>query len=149
MITFKKKPNLFALNREAGIVPDQCRPKVKSSTENSGKTVAAHPDLQSQAHTQNSVKRPQNRHLKPFKSRAELNGQLDSRINIGGRPKILFEESAKFLEKRDKNGVTNAQKQIEHLHEVVMSNDRDRVAAFNALRNAACPPERARRQRPR
>jgi hypothetical protein len=43
-----------------------------------------------QSHTQNSsVERPQNRHLKPFKSRAELNGQLDPRINPGGRPKII------------------------------------------------------------
>jgi hypothetical protein len=38
-------------------------------------------------HTLNSVGRPQNRHLKPFKSRAELNGQLDPRINVRGRPK--------------------------------------------------------------
>jgi hypothetical protein len=31
--------------------------------------------------------RPQNRHLKPFKSRRELGGELDPRINVGGRPK--------------------------------------------------------------
>jgi hypothetical protein len=100
----------------------------------------------SSVHTQNSVERPQNRHLKHFKSRAELGGQLDPRINIGGRPKILLEESAKFLEKRDKNGVTNARKLIEQLHRIVMSKSKDAVAAFNALRQAAEPTEGRRRK---
>lgn len=55
-----------------------------------------------QSHTQNSVERPQNRHLKPFKSRAELGGQLDHRINVGGRPKVLRESLAKELRKKVK-----------------------------------------------
>jgi len=60
------------------------------------------------AHTQNSVERerPQNKHLKPFKSRAELGGQLDPRINKGGRPKIMREQTAAYLEEKDKRGVT-------------------------------------------
>jgi len=55
-----------------------------------------------QFHAHNSVERPQNRHLKPFKSRAELGGQLDPRINIGGRPKVLTESLAKELRKKVK-----------------------------------------------
>jgi hypothetical protein len=58
--------------------------------------------MQFRSHTQNSVERPQNRHLKPFKSRAELNGQIDPRINIGGRPKVLTESLAKELRKKVK-----------------------------------------------
>jgi hypothetical protein len=61
-----------------------------------------HPQVQFQSHTQNSVERPQNRHLKPFKSRAALNGQIDPRINIGGRPKVLRESLAKELRKKVK-----------------------------------------------
>jgi len=58
------------------------------------------PNGQFQSHTQNCVERPQNRHLKPFKSRGELGGQLDPRINIGGRPKVLTESLAKELRKK-------------------------------------------------
>jgi hypothetical protein len=47
------------------------------------------PQLPLQSDTQNSVERPQNRHLKPFKSRGELGGKLDPRIDAGGRPKII------------------------------------------------------------
>jgi hypothetical protein len=61
-----------------------------------------HSQMQFQSHTQNSVERPQNRHLKPFKSRAALNGQIDPRINIGGRPKVLTESLAKELRKKVK-----------------------------------------------
>jgi hypothetical protein len=70
---------------------------------------------QAAPHAQNSVvERPQNRHLKPFKSRAENNGQLDPRINVGGRPKILFEESAAYLREIDPDtGKTNARVMIE------------------------------------
>ena len=72
-------------------------------------------EFQPVGHTQNSVKRqrPQNKHLKPFKSRAELGGELDTRINVGGRPKILRQETAKWLAERDKIGKTNARKIVE------------------------------------
>ena len=56
----------------------------------------------SQFHTHSSVERPQNRHLKPFKSRSELNGRLDPRINTGGRPKFFAETLAKELRKKVK-----------------------------------------------
>jgi hypothetical protein len=59
-----------------------------------------HQEMQFHAH--NSVERPQNRHLRPFKSRAELGGQIDPRINIGGRPKVLTESLAKELRKKVK-----------------------------------------------
>jgi hypothetical protein len=65
------------------------------------------------------------------------------RGNAGGRPKILEEESAKFLEKRDRNGKTNAQKHVENLHKIALSKNKDRVAAYNALKNTAQPPGRA------
>ena len=47
-----------------------------------------------QSHTQNSVERPQNRHLKPFKSRAELNGQLDPRAVPARRLPVSRRRSA-------------------------------------------------------
>ena len=72
-----------------------------------------------------------------FKSGREWRG------NAGGRPKILFEASVNFLSKKGKDGKTNVERQIEHLHKIVMSNAPNNVAAFNALRNAACPRERA------
>jgi hypothetical protein len=58
--------------------------------------------IQRHSHTQNSVERPQNRHLRPFKSRSELNGQLDPRINLRGRPKFFAETLAKELRKKVK-----------------------------------------------
>jgi len=87
-------------------------------------------------HTQNSVKRerPQNKHLKPFKSRAELGGQLDPRINKGGRPKIAREETAAWLEKRDKTGKTNARKMVEALGAIAIAGGRDSVSAFREIR---------------
>lgn len=53
-------------------------------------------------HAHNSVKRPQNRHLKPFKSRHELNGRLDPRINTGGRPIFFAQTLAKELRRKVK-----------------------------------------------
>jgi hypothetical protein len=61
-----------------------------------------HPKGQVQSHAQNCVERPQNQHLKPFKSRADLGGQIDPRINVGGRPKVLTESLAKELRKKVK-----------------------------------------------
>jgi hypothetical protein len=52
------------------------------------------PKVRFQSHTQNCVERPQNRHLKPFKRRAELSGQLDPRIKLAGRPKLFTEALA-------------------------------------------------------
>ena len=90
-------------------------------------------------HTQNSVKRerPQNKQLKPFKSRAELGGELDPRINVGGRPKILREETAKWLAERDKTGKTNARKIVESVGAVAIGGGGQSVAAFKALREIA------------
>jgi hypothetical protein len=95
------------------------------------------------AHTQKSVERPQNRHLKPFKSRAENGGRLDPRINKGGRPKILREESARYLAEKDENGVTNARKMIESLGVKALSARKDAVSAFRELRQTAEPEEEA------
>jgi hypothetical protein len=48
--------------------------------------------------------RPQNKYIKPFqfKSREQNGGQIDPRINIGGRPKFFTETLAKELRKRVK-----------------------------------------------
>jgi hypothetical protein len=59
-----------------------------------------HQEMQFHAH--NNVERPQNRHLKPFKSRTELNGLLDPRINVRGRPKFFAETLAKELRRKVK-----------------------------------------------
>ena len=90
-------------------------------------------------HSQNSVKRerPQNKNLKPFKSRAELGGELDPRINVGGRPKILREETAKWLAERDKTGKTNARKIVESVGTIAIGGGGQSVAAFKALREIA------------
>lgn len=87
-------------------------------------------------HTQNSVKRerPQNKHLKPFKSRAELGGQLDPRINKGGRPKIAREETAAWLQECDENGKTNARKMVEALGSIAIGGGPDSVSAFREIR---------------
>jgi hypothetical protein len=64
-------------------------------------------------HTQNSVERnrPQNKYLKPFKSRAELGGQLDPRINKGGRPKGMSKAYTRWLAEVDPaTGESNADK---------------------------------------
>jgi hypothetical protein len=104
---------------------------------------APEPQKRSATHTQNSVVRPQNRHLKPFKSRAELNGKLDPRINVGGRPKILYEETAKWLCETDKTGKTNARKLIESMGEAAMrSMSPHSVAAFKAIKDTVEAEER-------
>lgn len=86
-------------------------------------------------HTQNSAKRdrPQNKYLKPFKSRAELGGALDPRINKGGRPKLLREETAKWMEEMDETGKTNARKAVESVGVVAQSASRNSAAAFKTL----------------
>ena len=96
-------------------------------------------DTNPSAHTQNSVKceRPQNKHLKPFKSRAALGGELDPRINVGGRPKILREETAKWLAERDKTGRMNARKIVESVGAIAIGGGGQSVAAFKALREIA------------
>ena len=94
------------------------------------------------AHTQNSVERPQNRHLKPFKSRAELGGQLDPGINKGGRPKVIREETAAWLEEKDENGVTNARQIIESLGKAAKMSDKGHcVGAFKEIREMVEPTE--------
>jgi hypothetical protein len=92
--------------------------------------------LQLVAHTLNSVEcqRPQNKYLKPFKSRAELGGQLDPRINKGGRPKIVKEETAKWLEETDAKGVTNARKMVEAMGALAQKQLRHSVSAFREIR---------------
>lgn len=91
------------------------------------------------SHTHNSVERPQNRHLKPFKSRRELNGQLDPRINIGGRPKSIREETAAWLEETDRHGVTNARKVVESVGKLACSGRPGSVAAFKVLHEMVQP----------
>jgi len=112
------------------------------------KTLTLLPDaLPKRQHTHdtgNSVKtdRLQNRHLKPFKSRAENGGVVDPRINMSGRPKILREESARYLVEKDKNGITNARKMIESMGQKVLSGGKDSVTAFRELRQTAETDER-------
>lgn len=44
-----------------------------------------------------------------FKSRAELGGALDPRINVGGRPKLLGESYAAWLAKTNPDGTSRAE----------------------------------------
>lgn len=73
----------------------------------------------------------------PFKKRSELGGALDPRINAGGRAKILKEETAKWLEKKDGNGVTNAAKMVRSLGALAQQQLPHSVAAFKELRHTA------------
>ena len=69
--------------------------------------------------TQNSESGKQKRlaNLKPFKSRKDNGGELDPRINKGGRPKLVYEETAKYLSKKVK-GKTNARRMVEAMGEL-------------------------------
>jgi hypothetical protein len=72
-----------------------------------------HQEMQFHAH--NCVERPQNRHLKPFKSRAELNGRLDPRINLRGRPKIIREAYEKVLQEKTRVKVKGEDGQVKEI----------------------------------
>jgi hypothetical protein len=64
----------------------------------------------------------------------ELGGQLDPRINKGGRPKIMREQTAAYLEEKDKRGVTNARKMVEAMGELAQKQLPHSVSAFREIR---------------
>ena len=76
-----------------------------------------------------SGKRKRLANLKPFKSRKDNGGELDPRINKGGRPKIVYEETAKYLSKKV-NGKTNARSMVEAMGELVQKQLPHSVPAF-------------------
>ncbi len=76
-----------------------------------------------------------------FKTKEELGGQLDPRINKGGRPKILKEESAQYLGEKDKSGKTNARVMIEAMGELAKKQLPHSVGAFKEIRQTAEPNE--------
>ncbi len=84
--------------------------------------------------TQNSESGKQKRlaNLKPFKSRKDNGGELDPRINKGGRPKLVYEETAKYLSKKVK-GKTNARRMVEAMGELAQKQLPHSVAAFRAI----------------
>jgi len=63
----------------------------------------------------------------------------DWRGNAGGRSKILREESAAYLNEKDKGGKTNARRLIESMATKALSSRKDAVSAFKALRETIDP----------
>jgi hypothetical protein len=118
----------------ASSTPKRC-PNALNTERQKSMIKLKHPKVQPPVaiHAHNNVDRPQNKHLKPFRSRAELGGKLDPRINVRGRPKIIFEETAQWLQQKDDRGITNARTMVASIGKLACSGNSQSVAAFKAI----------------
>jgi hypothetical protein len=105
----------------------------QNSTEQPLVSIANHLQAGSRKFPQN-WKKTDGRGKSPGSRRTQFKSGAGWTGNRGGRPRIVKEETAKWLEEGDKSGKTNARKMVEAMGKIAIAGGRGSVAAFREIR---------------